>query len=894
MGISSGDEAEFPMFLSTQAQANMDMWEDQDRREKQASSMAANLQQFSLNTNDDLDFPSTLAEDNITIIKRADKTYKRQKNNSENTGQRSTKQVGKKKKGSSEESSITGRMAMRHSSKSSIELSKQSSILKILSGKKRKVNDILDKIELLESKTSQSSSEVESVYENKMVYTKDEWFNLMKIIRVNFPNLSKKSKLTLSKINKTYEEQYDSQYQDNSQDNLQTGSLWNMASTVPQTRLTDEDLKWLYDLDDINEKKGLANSNPSSFSETSEFQVNDVLTLSQIIDQPKEEEVVDLTQKSDKYDKLSFNPSIFINNKSSDIMEAPSQPQQKRVQQISQMTPQINRVIEVPSSTPTASPIKISPSKLSVLKRKLVLKDPKIDVKASVMENIQASSIGKHSTIVESFVSTDPSRKSNHNSEFSSPMREFINKDLIEEVNSVDSEVQEASYVDNEKESDIQIVDGKFEIDGVSEDIIDEHQFGNYYSKKIIDLFESSGGQQVEEEKDEEDNEEEKEEEEDDDDDIKITQVNTESVNQLANIHIDSLGPQNLRDISTQSQNYGFNRASLGTPIPESIEIKSSNSSIYSTARSHLPQTQKQYRTTRYEFKGVLNDVFQIPFGKIEAKVTHQKRKKTPDVIPDSESEDDDEISIIEITKEVPKIKTPANLLQTNEIMSSFGDVSELQVPSSQNDFDVPSGLASQEASISTDIFPPSNVEFLEIFKNMTSVSQKILLEKWGFQGNRTKQAMIETLSTIYQLLTDSDPSYLIEVDMTPKDKETKHKNINEFFEALLEFPSEIVQASVFNHISDIVTKNEELYEKILVYEPISLDSVTEILSTNGIILDQDCARSWAFSTGVSYSLTLLSNGEREIKAKSGSKKRKTKNVEAKPKAKTTSKGKSS
>ncbi|CUM63561.1 uncharacterized protein PRCAT00001139001 [Priceomyces carsonii] len=74
------------------------------------------------------------------------------------------------------------------------------------------------------------------------LYSKEEWISIMKSIKMKFPNLSDKYKRNLNGIlgEIAMIEKEEAKYH----------GLWTHASSHPESKLSDSDLKWLYDLND--------------------------------------------------------------------------------------------------------------------------------------------------------------------------------------------------------------------------------------------------------------------------------------------------------------------------------------------------------------------------------------------------------------------------------------------------------------------------------------------------------------------------------------------------------------------------------------------------------------------------------------------------------------------
>lgn len=730
------------IFLNTQIQSNLDMWEKEESIERSL----VQLRKYSYN-NSNMQTDANLVPEFAAptpAIARLEKTYKKPATKDKLKESKAKKKPQKRKRKKEKEiGSISGHLAKVHAKRS-----EQESILKLLSGKRRKVNDIIDRIESIESKDFDSAEDNEPV-EEKMVYTKDEWCNLLKVIRVNFPALSRKSKLSLSKINKIYYEQYDSQFQPTQESQPEeSSSLWAMASTLPKTRLTDSDLKWLYDLDDVPAYDKLnENSILSSVSEIGKDDAeesNNVLTLSQLVNEHKNEvdanrQVIDLTQQSgDDGNQIPKGNSdscgsVLITNTfdpkpidvdGADVQEV-SEPvdveMEVEVPRISthssekdaSKTPTSKKIIEIPSSSPRISPIKISPTKIRQYKKNLKddlkIKSPnaELNIKATISFKEQSHAPRRYPSNAESVRSIKSSasfHKPNH-VDLPGPIKNFINEPDLYEVASVSDSGGEENelirFVDGEYE--IQVPDQTSPVFGYKPTI-----FGNE-NLKANDLEHSQQyshtlpNNQPQDHKSASQILDDLLDSEDYNPQSRISNNNLDSQEYSNYIRHDSIDvldsniftkesviedseswkeKQNsdiiLREVnqlkgvmntsvSKTSSKEDILVNSASQVIPDSVNF-GSLSNFYSTAQTQLHSNslcndsqsggsphQQNYNVRRYEFKGRINEVFQSPFKKIEANVRHERRQRDPYEIPDSQSLDDDEedISIIEIKRVV-------------------------------------------------------------------------------------------------------------------------------------------------------------------------------------------------------------------------------------------------
>ena len=99
-----------------------------------------------------------------------------------------------------------------------------------------KIDNFLSRINRVEDLSTFKESQ------NSNLYSKHEWTYILKSIKLKFPDLSAHNKTNLKRITKkinTFENEI-----------ANDGSIWSQASSHPETQLTDEEIRWLYDLSD--------------------------------------------------------------------------------------------------------------------------------------------------------------------------------------------------------------------------------------------------------------------------------------------------------------------------------------------------------------------------------------------------------------------------------------------------------------------------------------------------------------------------------------------------------------------------------------------------------------------------------------------------------------------
>lgn len=118
------------------------------------------------------------------------------------------------------------------------------SILDYFCGDKDKVSAFLARMD-----SATASKHVLSSASTQLgLFSEPEWKPLLESIRLKFPNLSRKSRKSLKVITRRLEEV--KRVEDRSQALQDLEVMWTQALMQPSDKLTTEDLKWLYDLDD--------------------------------------------------------------------------------------------------------------------------------------------------------------------------------------------------------------------------------------------------------------------------------------------------------------------------------------------------------------------------------------------------------------------------------------------------------------------------------------------------------------------------------------------------------------------------------------------------------------------------------------------------------------------
>lgn len=165
------------------------------------------------------------------------------------------------------------------------------SILEYFAGDVSKVDEFLESVE----NATESRLELRKLVALPFIHSQEEWEALLKSIRLKFPDLPMKNQKTLKKISQQLET-----LRNNSDLSPNLQSIWSQASRQPSENLTAEDVKWLYDLDDVD----VVAANDSTVLDTSDDVKEDTpfyLTLSQAMNDDRE---LSLNEESTQSEKI--------------------------------------------------------------------------------------------------------------------------------------------------------------------------------------------------------------------------------------------------------------------------------------------------------------------------------------------------------------------------------------------------------------------------------------------------------------------------------------------------------------------------------------------------------------------------------------------------------------
>lgn len=185
----------------------------------------------------------------------------------------------------------------------------QQSILRYFSGKKRKVDDILNKLDQGEILTNESRGvDFMSYGQNlrganvKFPYNREEWVEIIETIKENLPNLSDSTKKTLRNLTRRIEDDQlftQSKLEESSQ--LGQSILWEKASHQPSIELTPSDIRSLYDLN--SQQMQQEDTSSITIARSQEYNNNGEEDEEDIIDDSCSEPEVITINYLDKQDK---------------------------------------------------------------------------------------------------------------------------------------------------------------------------------------------------------------------------------------------------------------------------------------------------------------------------------------------------------------------------------------------------------------------------------------------------------------------------------------------------------------------------------------------------------------------------------------------------------------
>lgn len=157
-------------------------------------------------------------------------------------------------------------------------------ILDFFLKRKHNISSILEGVEDLENKNTVSNSTPQPSDSagnySSQLFTQEEWFQILRRIKLRFPKLSARTRKSLKYVTTKLE------HLKNMDSDNELPQLWTQAASLPEEGLVNEDIKWLYELDDEQMDIGSSFCNVDEDSDQKLF----VLTLSQAMGEREKSE----------------------------------------------------------------------------------------------------------------------------------------------------------------------------------------------------------------------------------------------------------------------------------------------------------------------------------------------------------------------------------------------------------------------------------------------------------------------------------------------------------------------------------------------------------------------------------------------------------------------------
>lgn len=174
------------------------------------------------------------------------------------------------------------------------------SILDFFSGDKHKAEDFLGRIEAATARPHPLSKRGSS-----SLFSESEWRIFLDSVKLKFPNLSRTNHKTLKMLTRRIHEMKQRENAGNVE-NSQDLDMWSQASRQPSDQLSAEDMKWLYDLDDDQVVNDI-----SEVIEGEEDAKSFFVTLSQVLDEERDEE------NEEDEERYGYDEEVYEYNKGS-------------------------------------------------------------------------------------------------------------------------------------------------------------------------------------------------------------------------------------------------------------------------------------------------------------------------------------------------------------------------------------------------------------------------------------------------------------------------------------------------------------------------------------------------------------------------------------------------
>lgn len=239
------------------------------------------------------------------------------------------------------------------------------------------------------------------------------------------------------------------------------------------------------------------------------------------------------------------------------------------------------------------------------------------------------------------------------------------------------------------------------------------------------------------------------------------------------------------------------------SPLKNHQPDNDSQRSIYCTARQESQGEEisdMMTKTTCVKFKGHVTTKSSSPSMRYETRVIPSKRNNEEVEISDS-SDDENDISLIEITKTIKKPKK-----------------SILQVPS------IPGIITSP--SKNTLMQTTTCLEIESQFDEISTEELKRKIIQYGLKPAKSRIKMIESIKEIERFLQEDSI-----IRLSQSQNVTNSQNI--------------VRSDVFKVLNDTVLHNPKLMEKIYTFEPIETKILSDFLLENGITINYDLLKDW-------------------------------------------------
>lgn len=209
-------------------------------------------------------------------------------------------------------------------------------ILDFFLKRKHNISSILEGVEDLENRNIVSNdtpqpSDNTGNYSSQL-FTQEEWFQILRRIKLRFPKLSARTRKSLKYVTTKLEHLKNI----NSDDDLP--QLWTQAASLPEEGLVNEDMKWLYELDDEQMDIGSSFCNVDEDSDQKLF----VLTLSQAMgEREKSEPDVEIILDSSPEPTQLLNDGIIEEEHEVDEEEEDNENEEKSEKQLASLPTQI-------------------------------------------------------------------------------------------------------------------------------------------------------------------------------------------------------------------------------------------------------------------------------------------------------------------------------------------------------------------------------------------------------------------------------------------------------------------------------------------------------------------------------------------------------------------------